>query len=150
MTNSKIIDDKWGCLMITKMLNVVDDKKDDLNDNNANTCILAAVDDKKDNLNHNKDNIDDNKDSLNDNNANSCILAGLINPPFTLILSLLGKAASSIVFLTGFFNIQISLCLQCNDTNTTPPVYLYTAEVYPTQVRGLGLALTATAARFFQ
>ena len=29
-----------------------------------------------------------------------------------------------------------------------PPVYLYTAEVYPTQVRGLGLALTATAARF--
>jgi len=56
----------------------------------------------------------------------SCILAGLINPPFTLILSLLGKAASSIVFLT---------------------VYLYTAEVYPTQVRGLGLALTATAAR---
>merc|ERR1719422_1835918 len=56
----------------------------------------------------------------------SCILAGLTNPPFTLILSLLGKAASSIVFLT---------------------VYLYTAEVYPTQVRGLGLALTATAAR---
>ena len=88
--------------MITKMLNVVNDNKDDLNDNNVNSCILAAVDDKKDNLNHNKDNIDDNKDSLNDNNANSCILAGLINPPFTLILSLLGKAASSIVFLTGF------------------------------------------------
>ena len=28
------------------------------------------------------------------------------------------------------------------------PVYLYTAEVYPTPVRGLGLALTATSARF--
>ena len=133
--------------MITKMLNVVDDNKDDLNDNNANSCILAAVDDKKDNLNHNKDNINDNKDSLNHNDTNSCILAGLTNPALTLILSLLGKAASSIVFLTGF---QISLCLHCKDSNTKPSVYLYTAEVYPTQVRGLGLALTATAARFFQ
>ena len=88
--------------MITKMLNVVDYNKDDLNDNNVNGCILAAVDDKKDNLKHNKDNIDDNKDNLKNNNATSCILAGLTNPPFTLILSLLGKAASSIVFLTGF------------------------------------------------
>jgi len=56
----------------------------------------------------------------------SCILAGLTSAPFTLVFALIGKAASSIVFLT---------------------VYLYTAEVYPTQVRGLGLALTATAAR---
>ena len=135
--------------MIARMLNVVGDNKDDLNDNNVNGCILAAVDDKKDNLNHNKDNINDNKDSLNHNDTNSCILAGLTNPPLTLILSLLGKAASSIVFLTGF-NIQISLCVHCKDSNTTPLVYLYTAEVYPTQVRGLGLALTATAARFFQ
>ena len=68
MTNSKIVDDKRGCLMMIKMLNVVGD----------------------------------NKEYINDNNANSCILAGLTNPPFTLILSLLGKAASSIVFLTGF------------------------------------------------
>ena len=60
---------------MTKMLDVVDDNEDDLNDN---------------------------KDNINDNNADSCILAGLTNPPFTLILSLLGKAASSIVFLTGF------------------------------------------------
>ena len=66
MTNSKIVDDKRGCLMMTKMLNVVGDNKEYINDNN------------------------------------SCILAGLTNPPFTLILSLLGKAASSIVFLTGF------------------------------------------------
>ena len=118
--------------MITKMLNVVGDNKDDLNDNNANTCILAAVDDKKDNLNHNKDNINDNIDNLNDNNANSCILAGLINPPFTLILSLLGKAASSIVFLTGFsifkfrsvFNVMIPTprhqCT-CTRRKSTPP-----------------------------
>ena len=46
--------------------------------------------------------VGNNKEYINDNNANSCILAGLTNPPFTLILSLLGKAASSIVFLTGF------------------------------------------------
>ena len=32
----------------------------------------------------------------------SCILAGLTSPPFTLVFSLVGKAASSIVFLTGF------------------------------------------------
>ena len=68
MTNSKIVDDKRRCFMIAKMLNVVGDNKDDLNDNNVNSCILA----------------------------------GLTNPPFALILSLLGKAASSIVFLTGF------------------------------------------------
>ena len=59
------------------------------------TKMLDVVDDNKDTIIHNKDNI-------NDNNANSCILAGLTNPPLTLILSLLGKAASSIVFLIGF------------------------------------------------
>ena len=80
---------------MTTMLNVADDNKDDINDNNVDSCVLAAVDDNKDNINHDKDNI-------NHNNTNSCILAGLTNPPFTLILSLLGKAASSIVFLTGF------------------------------------------------
>ena len=56
------------------------------------------------------------------------ILAGLLSPPAVLPLALIGKFASSIVFLT---------------------VYLYTAEIYPTQVRGMGLALTATMARYF-
>jgi OCT family organic cation transporter-like MFS transporter 4/5 len=56
----------------------------------------------------------------------SCILAGLLPQPLVLPLALVGKTASSIVFLT---------------------VYLYTAEIFPTPVRGLGLALTATAAR---
>ena len=78
-----------------KILNVVDDNKDDISDITVDSCVLAAVDDNKDNIKHNKENI-------NHNNTNSCILAGLTNPPFTLILSLLGKAASSIVFLTGF------------------------------------------------
>ena len=32
----------------------------------------------------------------------SCILAGLTSAPFTLVFALIGKAASSIVFLTGF------------------------------------------------
>lgn len=56
----------------------------------------------------------------------ACILAGLLQPPYVMPLSLIGKFASSIVFLI---------------------VYLYTAEIYPTQVRGKGLALTATMAR---
>jgi OCT family organic cation transporter-like MFS transporter 4/5 len=56
----------------------------------------------------------------------ACILAGLLSHPLVLPLALLGKCASSMVFLT---------------------VYLYTAEIYPTQVRGKGLALTATMAR---
>jgi len=56
----------------------------------------------------------------------ACILAGLLPSPAVLPLALLGKFASSIVFLT---------------------VYLYTAEIYPTSVRGMGLALTATMAR---
>eukprot|EP00092_Neocalanus_flemingeri_P023373 GFUD01025341.1.p1 GENE.GFUD01025341.1~~GFUD01025341.1.p1 ORF type:complete len:544 (-),score=116.27 GFUD01025341.1:296-1927(-) len=56
----------------------------------------------------------------------ACILAGLLQPPAVLPLALLGKFASTIVFLT---------------------VYLYTAEIYPTSVRGMGLALTATMAR---
>ena len=58
----------------------------------------------------------------------ACILAGLLPSPAVLPLALLGKFASSIVFLT---------------------VYLYTAEIYPTSVRGMGLALTATMARLF-
>ena len=56
----------------------------------------------------------------------SCILAGVLQPPAVLPLSLIGKFSSSVVFLI---------------------VYLYTAEIYPTQLRGLGLALTATMAR---
>lgn len=56
----------------------------------------------------------------------SCILAGVLEPPYVLPLSLIGKFASSVVFLI---------------------VYLYTAEIYPTQLRGMGLALTATMAR---
>ena len=56
----------------------------------------------------------------------SCILAGSLQPPAVLPLSLVGKFSSSVVFLI---------------------VYLYTAEIYPTQLRGLGLALTATMAR---
>ena len=56
----------------------------------------------------------------------SCILAGRLQPPAVLPLSLIGKFSSSVVFLI---------------------VYLYTAEIYPTQLRGLGLALTATMAR---
>ena len=56
----------------------------------------------------------------------SCILAGLLNPPYILPFSLIGKFSSSMVFLI---------------------VYLYTAEIYPTKLRGLGLALTATMAR---
>ena len=56
----------------------------------------------------------------------SCILAGLLQPPWVLLFSLLGKFSSSVVFLI---------------------VYLYTAEIYPTQVRGMGLALTGTCAR---
>ena len=56
----------------------------------------------------------------------SCVLAGLLRPPWVLPLSLLGKFSSSVVFLI---------------------VYLYTAEIYPTQVRGMGLALTGTMAR---
>ena len=55
-----------------------------------------------------------------------CILAGLVSPPAVLPLALIGKFSSSLVFLT---------------------VYLYTGELYPTSVRGLGLALTATCAR---
>ena len=58
----------------------------------------------------------------------ACILAGLLHPPAVLPLALIGKFASSIVFLT---------------------VYLYTAEIYPTSVRGMGLALTATMARLY-
>ena len=56
----------------------------------------------------------------------SCVLAGLLRPPWVLPLSLAGKFCSSVVFLI---------------------VYLYTAEIYPTQLRGCGLALTATMAR---
>ena len=56
----------------------------------------------------------------------SCILAGLLQPPWVLPFSLLGKFSASVVFLI---------------------VYLYTAEIYPTQVRGMGLALTGTMAR---
>ena len=56
----------------------------------------------------------------------SCVLAGLLRPPWVLPLSLAGKFCSSVVFLV---------------------VYLYTAEIYPTQLRGCGLALTATMAR---
>ena len=56
----------------------------------------------------------------------SCILAGLLQPPYVLPLSLVGKFSSSVVFLI---------------------VYLYTAEIYPTKLRGMGLALTATMAR---
>ena len=56
----------------------------------------------------------------------SCILAGSLQPPAVLPLSLIGKFSSSVVFLI---------------------VYLYTAEIYPTRLRGLGLALTATMAR---
>ena len=56
----------------------------------------------------------------------SCILAGLLTPPWILPFSLLGKFSASVVFLI---------------------VYLYTAEIYPTQVRGMGLALTGTMAR---
>lgn len=56
----------------------------------------------------------------------ACILAGLLSHPAVLPLALVGKFASSLVFLT---------------------VYLYTAEIYPTSVRGKGLALTATMAR---
>ena len=57
----------------------------------------------------------------------SCILAGTLqSPPAVLVLSLVGKFSSSVVFLI---------------------VYLYTAEIYPTKLRGMGLALTATMAR---
>ena len=57
----------------------------------------------------------------------TCILAGILKPPAAILtLSLVGKFSSSVVFLI---------------------VYLYTAEIYPTQLRGLGLALTATMAR---
>ena len=59
----------------------------------------------------------------------ACILAGLLSHPAVLPLALVGKFASSLVFLT---------------------VYLYTAEIYPTSVRGKGLALTATMARLGQ
>ena len=44
----------------------------------------------------------------------SCILAGVLQPPYVMPLSLVGKFASSVVFLI---------------------VYLYTAEIYPTQLR---------------
>ena len=56
----------------------------------------------------------------------ACILAGLLEPPAVLPLALIGKFSSSIVFLT---------------------VYLYTTEIYPTNVRAMGMALTATMAR---
>ena len=44
----------------------------------------------------------------------ACILASLLRPPYVLPLSLVGKFATSVVYLI---------------------VYLYTAEIYPTQLR---------------
>ena len=56
----------------------------------------------------------------------SCILAGFLHPPYVLPLSLIGKFFNSIAFLI---------------------LYLYTAEIYPTRLRGLGMALTGFTAR---
>ena len=43
--------------MMKKILNVVDDNKDDISDITVDSCVLAAVDDNKDNIKHNKENI---------------------------------------------------------------------------------------------